>query len=461
MAVDNTTILHDIWLKGTNDYQQRIPDATQSTIDSTISALFDPMNRQYYNQFLDALIMRIGDSFVHQQSYQNKLKVFKKNNMPYGNTIQEIIPKWIRAHSYQDDAEDVFKLTRPDVATWYHSQNRRDRYDISVIDTELRTAFTDSMGLNRLVSAILNVPMNSDEYDEYLIMKQLIAVYENKWGFYKQHVSSVPIDKDSGSEFLRLVQMYAGKLSFPTTRYNSKVIDDVPVFAKSDELVLLTTPEVLASLNVDTLGNIFHVEKAEIPYRTIMIDEFPLKEGAVGLLTTMDFFMCRDTEYQTTSEYNPKTLATNYWLHHWGIYSISPFVPAILFTTDPGSETLTLEQKVTGMNVTLAPTTVSAGDTANITVSLVGTLTGSNNGKIKVAPDAARYETTVTRADPDDATKTIGVNSPATRVDEYGVLHVSSRLKSGDNIRVDVTSTYTNPSGDTTTYTKAVTATVA
>ena len=54
MAEKNSTIINKIWLAGTNDFQQRIPEPTQGNIQATIDALFDPMNRQYYNQFIDA-----------------------------------------------------------------------------------------------------------------------------------------------------------------------------------------------------------------------------------------------------------------------------------------------------------------------------------------------------------------------------------------------------------------------
>ena len=64
MAENNATILADVWLKGTNDFQQRIPDPTQHGIDATMNALFDPMNHAYYNQFVDALVMRIGYTYV-------------------------------------------------------------------------------------------------------------------------------------------------------------------------------------------------------------------------------------------------------------------------------------------------------------------------------------------------------------------------------------------------------------
>ena len=56
MAVNNQTILEKVYLSATNDYQQRIPDPTQSSISATMKALFDPMNQKYFNQFMDILI---------------------------------------------------------------------------------------------------------------------------------------------------------------------------------------------------------------------------------------------------------------------------------------------------------------------------------------------------------------------------------------------------------------------
>lgn len=557
MATDNYTILHDIWLKGTNEYQQRIPEPTQTNIDSTMGALFDPMNLNYFNQFMDALIMRIGTTYVHQQSFKNPLREFKKPQMIYGSTIQEMIPKWIRAHSYIDDAEDVFKMARPDARVWYHSQNRRDRYDITVNDVELRTAFTESNGLNKLVSAIMQVPINSDEYDEYRIMMQLIAIYEQKWGFYKHALSAAPTDESTGKEFLQALRAYAGLLQFPSTTYNNGAITDIPIFVKPNELILLVTPQTQAALDVQTLSVLFHLEKAEIEYRTILVDQFPIPTNdCVALLTTTDFFMCADTNYRNTSMYNPKTLGTNYFLHHWGVYSVSPFVPAIMFTVGGDSTTIReVTQTVTGMTLTPDAKSVAAGDDVPLTIALTGSISPSDP-YIKLAPNAATYNVstvhgatngtagvyslkiagtwaqsdtitvagdtatvgetttaaavasaietamasnatydatasgdtvtlteksgkygtgspTVTKSSTSGTytltTTTAGVaptddipfNSPRTRVDEYGVLHVAKSLKSGDVITVVATSTYINPSGDTATYTDSGTYTVS
>ena len=39
---------------------------------------------------------------------------------------------------------------------------------------------------------------NDGEYDEYRIMLQLLAFYDNKWGFYKHNLSAAPTDETTG-----------------------------------------------------------------------------------------------------------------------------------------------------------------------------------------------------------------------------------------------------------------------
>jgi hypothetical protein len=454
MAQNNNTIMAKAWLAGTNDFQQRIPDPTQAGISATMSALFQPMNGQYFNQFMDILVNRIAYTYVRGQNYKNPLAVFKGNKINYGSTIQEIAPKWIKAHSYEDDAETLLKLHRPESEVWYHSQNRRDQYPISVNVDELRTAFTDEYGLNNLVAQLMDTPNNADEYDEFNIMKNLIAEYETRWGFYKYHLDDYPADDASGKAFLTALQTLGGKLQFPSSVYSGT---DIPVFAQPSELVLLVTPEAQASLNVNTLAALFNVDLAKVSYRTVLIDEFPIPD-AVALLTTEDFFVCHDTLYNTTSFWNPQTLTTTYWLNHWGVYSVSPFVPAILFTTAAGTVTPTIKQAVTGLTVTAEPGTVELGGSVRIVTKLAGTIDpADSDADVLVRPDACIYNVSAeTPAGADPATKPakpVQLNA-RTRVDNYGVLHVQKTgLKPGDVITVTATSTYVNPSGATVPHT--------
>lgn len=461
MAQNNNTIMAKAWLAGTNDFQQRIPDPTQAGISATMSALFQPMNGQYFNQFMDILVNRIAYTYVRGQNYKNPLAVFKGNKINYGSTIQEIAPKWIKAHSYEDDAETLLKLHRPESEVWYHSQNRRDQYPISVNVDELRTAFTDEYGLNNLVAQLMNTPNNADEYDEFNIMKNLIAEYETRWGFYKYHLDDYPADDASGKAFLTALQTLGGKLQFPSSVYSGT---DIPVFAQPSELVLLVTPEAQASLNVNTLAALFNVDLAKVSYRTVLIDEFPIPD-AVALLTTEDFFVCHDTLYNTTSFWNPQTLTTTYWLNHWGVYSVSPFVPAILFTTAAGTVTPTIKQAVTGLTVTAEPGTVELGGSVSIVTKLDGTIdSADSDADVLVRPDACIYNVSAETPAGDDPAvkpaKPVQLNA-RTRVDNYGVLHVQKTgLKPGDVITVTATSTYVNPSGATVPYTGTVTVTI-
>lgn len=461
MAQNNNTIMAKAWLAGTNDFQQRIPDPTQAGISATMSALFQPMNGQYFNQFMDILVNRIAYTYVRGQNYKNPLAVFKGNKINYGSTIQEIAPKWIKAHSYEDDAETLLKLHRPESEVWYHSQNRRDQYPISVNVDELRTAFTDEYGLNNLVAQLMNTPNNADEYDEFNIMKNLIAEYETRWGFYKYHLDEYPANDASGKAFLTALQTLGGKLQFPSSVYSGT---DIPVFAQPSELVLLVTPEAQASLNVNTLAALFNVDLAKVSYRTVLIDEFPIPD-AVALLTTEDFFVCHDTLYNTTSFWNPQTLTTTYWLNHWGVYSVSPFVPAILFTTAAGTVTPTIRQAVTGLTVTAEPGTVELGGSVGIVTKLNGTIDpADSDADVLVRPDACIYNVSAETPAGDDPAvkpaKPVQLNA-RTRVDNYGVLHVQKTgLKPGDVITVTATSTYVNPSGATVPYTGTATVTI-
>lgn len=454
MAQTNSTIMAGIWLEGTNDFQQRIPEPTQHGITASMEALFDPTNRNLYNQFVDALVNRIGATYVRATRWENPLAAFKGGKLNYGAAIQEIAPKWIRAHSYMDDSETLLKLHRPEVEACYHQLNREDKYPISIVETELRQAFVDEYGLNSLVASVMTVPQNSDNYDEYLIMKQLIAEYEQRWGFFKMNVSAAPADEATGKEFLTAVRTMVGKLAFPSTLYNAAVLDDIPVFARPEELVLLVTPETAGSLSVQVLADIFHVEYAEVNVRQVIIDEFPIP-NAVAMLTTRDWFVCHDLVYTTTSFYNAETLATNYYLHHWGVYSASPFVPAILWTTDAATVTGKAVQTTSGITLTAESGTVEVGGTVQLTTALTGAIAPETEG-IEVAPKSTVYELSAVSGD-----DPVQLNS-RTRVDRYGVLHVQrSGLTAGDVITVKATSTYINPSGATTAYSATTTVTIA
>lgn len=451
MALKNSVIAEKIWLEAGNDFQQRIPNPTINSLEATWRALFKPGNNAYLNQFMDILVNRVAYTYMHNMEWESPLAIFKRQKLNYGTTVQEIALNWVKAHAYKDDVESLLRLHRPEGDVAYHTQNRQDKYPISVVLPELRNAFLDDYGLNRLVAGIMQAPVNSDNYDEYRIALQLLATYEKAYGFYKYNLSAVPTDEATGKEFLTAVRTLVGMLAFPSARYNA-ASTSVPVFAKPSELVLLVTPAVAASLSVEVLSSIFHVELAEVNVRQIIVDEFPIPD-AVALLTTEDFFIMQDTLYETTSFWNAETLATNYYLHHWEIVSASPFVPAILFTVGAGTTIPTVKQTVTGITLSGA-STAEAGESVQLAVNLTGTLAPASDG-VRVEPDSALFGVSAAKpgANEGDPATPVDIDPLKTRVDKFAVLHIAEDVPAGTVLTVSATSTYVNPSAATTVYT--------
>lgn len=456
MALTNSVLAEKIWLEASNDYQQRVPNPTVHSLEETWRALFKPGNNAYLNQFVDVLVNRIAYTYVRNLAWQSPLAVYKRPKLNYGTTAQEIALNWVKAHAYKDDVESLLRLHRPEGDVAYHTQNRQDKYPISIVLPELKNAFLDDYGLNRLVAGIMQTPVNSDNYDEYRIALNMLATYEDAYGFYKYPLSAMPTDEATGKEFLTAVRTLVGMLQFPSARYNAACVS-VPVFAKPSELVLLVTPAVAASVSVEVLSSIFHVEMAEVNVRQIIVDEFPVP-NAVAMLTTEDFFILQDTLYETTSFWNAETLATNYYLHHWEIVSASPFVPAIMFTVGGDGTTIpTVKQTVTDITLTGADT-AEAGENVQLTVNLTGTLAPVHDG-VAVEPDAATFSVAAT--DGGETPKVVELDPMSTYVDKFAVLHLADDLPAGTVVTVTATSAYVNPSAATTHYTASHAVTVA
>lgn len=460
MAIDNATILDKVRLKGTDDYQQRIPSATQTGVANTARYLFDPMNRQYLNDCVWSMVNRIGLTVMAQNApFENPLGVFKKENLYWGSTVQEIAVKWVKAHGYKDDAETLLKMHRPEAAVWFYEMNRRDQYPISWTDDELRQAFVDEYGLNRFIAQIMETPRNSDNYDEMNIMLALIRHYEQNLGFYKVHLDKTPSDETTAKTLLKALRSTAGRMQFPSTQYNALNVTDIPAYANPQQMVLLIEPEYLASLDVDALSAVFQLNKADVPYRIIQVPSLGI-DGAVALLVSTDWYQVRDTMYGTSQFYNPQTLSNTLYLNHWGIYGVSPFTPCALFTTNTGSSITVVTQSVTGFSLTPNNGEVAAGDVLQLTPKLTATVTPTGT-VIEVAPNSATYEVSAAHAASGSGAGASFALNVNTYVDDQARLHVQrTGVKSGDVLTVTGTATYVNPNGDTTEHKATCTFTV-
>lgn len=471
MAVDNSTILAQASLVGTSDYQQFIDRLSQQSTEQVVTTLFDPMNKIYKSMFTDFLINRIGYTWVKHHTFENRLAVFKRGNLDYGNTVQLVALDWIRTHEYQDheperteDGDTVFSTYRPEGRCAYVSTNQFRQFPISVSDRLLRQAFANDNGLSEFVSEVMRTPFNSDNYAEYRAMINSFANFNdaNAGDIYRVNVSDEPTTEAQARAFLVQLKAYADKMYFPNL-VRQYIPGDVPGTYTADELVLLVTPDVNAVLDVQGLATLFHVERAEVPYRVLVVDDFGIP-GCFAALVSDRTLLAMDQTYENGSFYNPRTLVTSYFLTHIQIAGVvDPFEPMILFGAGDafGASTSikTVTQSATAISLTISPTTVKPGGTADVDVTLTGTLSASSGTvpeSIKVRPDSATY--TVTGATSGSSSTAVTLDETTTYVDpRTSVLHVGTDVPTGTTLTVHATGTYVNPNRTTATATKFTT----
>lgn len=348
----NEQVLDAIRYDGSLEYQARVPSATQAGIDATMKAITE--YRPNYNEFENAFVNRIGMMYGRSQSWSNPLQEFKMGMLPFGETIEEYFVGLLKAHTYDGNRDymerAVWGRETPPVEANFHSVNRREFYKFTVNETMLKQAFLAPGGLSEYVSRLMDSPITSDNWDEFLAMTRLFKEYDDNGGFYKVNVPDVSVLTSSESEakqVLRVIRGVAGKLKFMSSIYNAA---KMPMFAKQEDLVLFCTPDFEAAVDVNALAAAFNLDKAVIPFRIITIPEEHFKiDGCQAILTTKDFFVMADQKMENTSIFNPAGLATNYFWHHWQVISASRFVPAVMFTTKPGTAVVNISHKITAI----------------------------------------------------------------------------------------------------------------
>ena len=466
MSVLNSTVLERAWLSGSNDFQQRIPNPSITAYANVVANLFAPMNNDLFNEFC-GLLNGLNATYVDIKRFENPLRNLKKPAQSWGNSERHVAVKYLQAHAGRFDDETLLKVEKPEFVEWFYSVGEPRRYEFSWSRQEVARAFAaDGYGYEDLLQATITQMLSSANYDEMNIMIQMFAEADNRMGgLYRYNLSAAPTDETTGKELLTGIRAVAGQMQFPTMAYNHI---PVPVYENPDTLILWTTPAVLANLDVNTLSAVFQLDRANIQYRIITIPEFPIP-NVYAALTSEDFIYYRD--FMTGLEppfYNPgnRTMKYYYWAN--ALIGVNPAANCCLFTTEDATVIPTITMTPTALAFVDDDVEVEIGGKVQLAVNLTGTTkVGENDytGIIAVEPDSALFEVAATRTtegegdDPDD-TEAVPLNS-RTYVDAYGILHVQkSGLEVGDVITVTATSTWVNPSGDTSSFSDTAMATI-
>lgn len=353
------------------------------------------------NAFLSNLVNRIGRVIITSRLYENPWSVFKKGLLEYGETVEEIFVEIARPYQF-DPAKaetDVFKRRIPDVQAAFHTMNYQKYYSTTVSNDQLRQAFLSWQGITDLIGRIIEQLYTGANYDEFLVMKYLIARCALEGKIATSVIPTVTAD-NARSVTTTMVAM-AGKFGYISDAYNYA---GVRTYTDPRYLYTILTTELSSIFDVEVLALSFNMDKAELIGRQIGVDGFgsideerleeifaddpyttytPFTEEELtalksisGLMVDRDWFMIFDNYYNMTEIYNPEGLYWNYFYHVWKTFSISPFSNAILFTT--------VQPEIT--SVTISPTiaTVAKGSVTQFTGTIEGTGLVDRSGRFTV-----------------------------------------------------------------------------
>lgn len=416
-------ILNVIRANASQEYQNRVPIATQENLETIGDAIlnYTPVR----NEFVYALYNKVGLTEFVDTSYENPLKTFKSATLEMGDTVEEIFVNLVKATAYDPKLaeSEVWKQALPDIQAVFYKVNRQDKYKTTVRKDDMRKAFNKSNPMEILTSLIVSSLTESNNYDEFLLMKQLFVVALSK-GLLTTVTVPAPTNKQNVEDIVVAIKEVSSKFQFKSPDYN---FANVPRNTPYSKQVLLVTPAFKARYDVALLATAFNMSKAEFEARTIEIDKFGDTNG-IACLVDERFIVAKDYVMDTDDLWNPEGRYTNFWLHVWQVLSTSPFSQAVMFTTDtPVLDSLVLTPETANVK--------QGGSQQFITEAGAGS-TGS---------PSAKAEFTVERVDTNPLTGITGITT-------LGLLIVDPDEPIGD-LTITATSTYAPAKTDTATVT--------
>lgn len=457
--MDNVQLLNTVRQYAPVDYQNRIPAVTQGNIQSALQGFqsYTPS----WDTFLGVFLEKIGLQIVRKTTWDNPFGIFKRAPMRLGAKIEEVAINLQRAHSYQNNCTDVFGVEPPDTRVAFHSQNRHDYYKVTVpLEEVIRGAAIDEYFLSNYLGALVDNLIVSDNADEYLIFKKLLAAANDANAFYNVQVADVLTAQDKAAASRALVEQVRGMyrmVKFPSADYSIEGRERGLITVGRD-MVLIIDARTEAAIDVESLAAAFHMDKADFLADSVaVIDKWPAGlEGTQAMLVDRDFFVVTDTLLSMqAAPVNPCNMSVNHYYHHWGVYSFSMFTPCIRFSTDASTVLDTTPANVTGITITMdenarvgyvSGTGASGGNPATFTVP----------GSVRLIATGAGTQGTDTGVDLDSVEWSImGYNgngeryalSPSdTHIDRNGILTLGPGIDTerfGASINIIVTATST------------------
>lgn len=413
LSASSAQILNAIRNNASTNYRDYVPEANADDVNSIRE--IGNVIMQYpalQNEFLSALVNRIGRVVITSKMYDNPLAVFKKGMLDFGESVEEIFVNIAKPFEYDAETAEnkVFARQIPDVRAAFHMMNYRKFYKATIEQEQLRQAFLSWDGVNDLIAKITDAMYTGAAYDEYLITKYLLARKILNGQLYPVTVGEASTDADYKAN-AGIMRATSNKLTFMSDKYN---LAGVATHTPTDDQFILMNADYEGHMSVDVLAYAFNMSKADVLGHLVLIDGFDdlatdrLKQlftdqdgnlignyaeltsaeisalnAVPAVLVDRSFFMIFDVLESFTEQYNGEGLYWNYWYHVWKVVSSSPFANAVVYVPETPT--------VTGVTLTPAAASISAGQSVQFTAAVTTTGFAPQSVTYSLSGDGAAY----------------------------------------------------------------------
>lgn len=436
-------VLNAIRNSATAQYKNYVPVATNDgeSIREIGATIMDMPQLQ--NEFLSALVNRIGRVLITSKMYDNPWAMFKKGMLEFGETIEEIFVNIAKPFQFDPSVAEtnLFKREIPDVRSAFHIMNYQKYYKTTIQNDQLRQAFLSWEGITDLIAKIVDAMYTGANYDEFQTMKYMLA--KNILNGRLTPVTIPAVSSANMKDIVSTIKGASNKLEFLSDDYN---VAGVKTHTKKADQYLLINSEFDAVMDVEVLASAFNMDKAQFAGHRVLVDGFgdididrlnilfaddptytQLTTDELTALNTIpcimvdkDYFMIFDNFYNFTEQYNGEGLYWNYWYHVWKTFSVSPFANNVMFI--PATPTVT--------SVTISPSSLSVGAGQSASLSAIVSTTG-------FAPKTVTWSS----------------NNEGVTVDASGNVKVNKDVSSETEVIIKATSTYDTSKEGTCTIT--------
>lgn len=343
MALDNVTFTKALTSASSQEFQDRIGDVTKENMHKIGTIISEYPTAK--NEFVTVLTNQVAKQRFFSKAYENPYKLFKKGMLPYGKSIESIFVDIVKGKDRTRQtngsqlATDLLTRQDPNVKVEYYTENKQMQYQATISDEELKGAFRAENGLSEMTSRILQAPLNSAEYDDFLLVKHALAHLkgaEVKLG--KTAYDELTLQQKAQS-LVTAIKSYILKMGFLSNQYNGQ---GVMTYSKPQDLVCFVPTDLLAVMDVQLLAQAFNVSYDQINLHVLPIDNFVSCAGSEEetyaedtetqcIICDKEAIQIWETLNSSETFRNPQALYTNVWFNRWGIVASCNFVNCVKF----------------------------------------------------------------------------------------------------------------------------------